>query len=201
MKVGEHRTVIARAGTIIAASDPSFTESSPGEGPWTERPVEVGAQVIATLDGPAFKIARLGDPSDGLRPLGHETHAEWRWDVKPTSAGRHTLTLTLSAFHPDIVGPIKSKTYVEHIRVTVDKKATAQQWFSKGLGTFGNAFIVAVSTALAAAAIAQVKRRRRQDDSVPARPNASVSATPNVMTTGSPEVPPRQGDRAPSNHP
>jgi hypothetical protein len=90
----------------------------PGEGSLVQEEIEVGTPMTAELSGEDFDIAPDGKVT---RVLGSNRPAEWRWTVRPRSAGTKELRLELAVLlDADHAAAISSKVYTQSIDVRVD---------------------------------------------------------------------------------
>jgi hypothetical protein len=56
--------------------------------------IKVSNRMEARLSGPSFQITAI-TPEE--QAIGSAETVEWRWEIKPSAAGRHNLHLTLTA--------------------------------------------------------------------------------------------------------
>jgi hypothetical protein len=91
--------------------------------------VKYSDRMEARLSGAHFQIT-ANDPE--IQAVGSQKTVGWRWDVVPTSSGKLTLHLTLSAFID--VGQSESPTVVQTFDRVINVHVTAGEWLSEMLG-------------------------------------------------------------------
>ncbi len=87
----------------------------------------VGTTMSAKLEGRAFDIIPIGSNVQYLASTGFR---EWRWDVTPTAAGKHSLFLTVWALHERYPNPIREKVLERQVDVTVNPAYSLPKWLS-----------------------------------------------------------------------
>ena len=89
--------------------------------------VRVSDRMEARLTGPNFSITAA---TPEIQPLSRNDVTTWKWEVKPTSEGRHNLHLTLSA-----ILTVDGVTMLRAIR-TFDKTIEVDVSFNQRVGSF-----------------------------------------------------------------
>jgi hypothetical protein len=128
MRVNDLQRVTVRVAD--ESSTASTTPDLPGTGPVTTEPVPVGSDVKATLTGPDFKIARVGD-DDGRRVLVTGGYVDWAWDVRPQRSGPLQLEITLYVLLEDGTTPIEVRTYDRSVQVDVNAWFGFKSWLKE----------------------------------------------------------------------
>lgn len=155
MRVDEWRRVVVRVAD--PAMPPDIEQGLQGQGPIVDRNVDVGSDLVADLEGPDFRIVRVGN-DDGRRTLVTGKFAEWQWDVQPLRSGRRTISLILYVRLEDGGPPLEVKTFDEQIEVQVNPIYTVSQWVKTYWPATGLTVPVIVAAGWA------LTRRRRRDE-------------------------------------
>jgi hypothetical protein len=93
MKVGDRTDVNLRVSVQKAVQDLRDSLTREGRDPIVE-PVKLSSRMKAELRGFSFEIKPL---SSAVQIIDADEDTMWRWDVRATDAGKHRLTVTLTA--------------------------------------------------------------------------------------------------------
>ena len=84
--------------------------------------VKVSNRMEARLSGPTFQITAITTEEQAI---GSVDTIEWKWEIKPTVAGRHNLHLTLTALIN--VDGAATRSSVRTFNRTIEVEVTARQ--------------------------------------------------------------------------
>ena len=91
--------------------------------------VRVSNRMEARLSGTNFQIIAITTEEQAV---GSMDTVEWKWEIKPTASGRHSLHLTLTALFS--VDGAATRRAVRTFDRTIEVEVTAGQWASEFLG-------------------------------------------------------------------
>lgn len=99
-------------------------------GPKTTATINVSKVVRANLVAPDFKVTNV-TPEEQV--IAENNNTEWEWLLKPTSPGKHEVTLTVTAIIT-IDGkekPYHLKKFEKVLTIEVTKEQILEDWFSE----------------------------------------------------------------------
>ncbi|MFD0202852.1 MULTISPECIES: hypothetical protein [Saccharothrix] len=161
MRVNDLQRVTVRvSGDVIP---PGFTSGLPGTGGVTTGSAKVGDRLTASLTGPDFDIALVGDKVE--RSLLEGDYVEWAWNVRPKRSGKLLLDFSLYVVVPGEDAPIYHRTYDHSVEVEVNFVHSVGVWV-KDYGALTGLSIPVL--AAAAWRFASFLRKRRKDATPPA---------------------------------
>ena len=156
MKVNEVRSVEARVGINVPMAI-LRQQILAGGAQTVEGSLRTSSEMIATLNGPGFKITAT---TPEQQTVAERFPTVWEWNVEAIQDGDQELTVTLYVLVPDgdKRNRQRSDSYARDIAVTV-KEPTWNEWlkeFSEGISTIQT--IAAALGGIAAAALGWFSR-------------------------------------------
>lgn len=91
--------------------------------------VRISNRMEARLSGPNFQITAITTEEQAV---GSIDTVEWKWEIKPTASGRHSVHLTLTALFS--VDGAATRRAVRTFDKTIQVEVTTAQWASEFLG-------------------------------------------------------------------
>ena len=122
MKVSDKRTVDARVGINIA--DDILRGRARAGDQSVEGTLPVSHQMIATLNGPGFAIAKI-TPQKQTIAEGYAT--VWEWEIEAKTEGAQELEATVYALVPDSVSST-ARQRIDSYTQTINVAVKAQTW-------------------------------------------------------------------------